>query len=97
LTYGIQLLGTASNSNIKILKRFQSKPLWSILNAHSYINSDRFHEDLQTNTVLSEIKRWNTKYLIKLENHSNALAVNLLDNSKTTDWKDTTYQLIWQT
>jgi hypothetical protein len=27
LTYGIQLLGTASNSNIKILKRFQSKPL----------------------------------------------------------------------
>jgi hypothetical protein len=32
------------------------------------------------NTVLSEIKMWTTKYVIKLENHTNALAVNLLDN-----------------
>jgi hypothetical protein len=36
------------------------------------------------NIVLSEIKKWNTKYLRKLENHTNALAVNLLDNSETT-------------
>jgi hypothetical protein len=36
------------------------------------------------NTVISEIKEWNTKYLRKLENHTNALAVNLLDNSKNT-------------
>jgi hypothetical protein len=36
------------------------------------------------NTVLSEIKKWNAKYLRKLENHINALAVNLLDNSETT-------------
>jgi hypothetical protein len=36
------------------------------------------------NAVLSEIKKWNTKYLRKLENHTNALAVNLLDNSETT-------------
>jgi hypothetical protein len=36
------------------------------------------------NTVLSEIKKWNTKYLRKLENHTNALAVNLLDNGETT-------------
>jgi hypothetical protein len=36
------------------------------------------------NTVLSEIKKWNTKYIRKLENHTNALAVNLLDNSETT-------------
>jgi hypothetical protein len=32
------------------------------------------------NTVLSEIKEWNTKCLRKLENHTNALALNLLDN-----------------
>jgi hypothetical protein len=31
-------------------------------------------------TVLSEIKKWNTKYFSKLENHTKALAVNLLDN-----------------
>jgi hypothetical protein len=42
------------------------------------------HEDLQMNTVLSEIKKWNTKYLKKLENYANVLAVNLLDNSETT-------------
>jgi hypothetical protein len=36
------------------------------------------------NTALSEIKKWITKYLRKLENHTNALAVNLVDNSKTT-------------
>jgi hypothetical protein len=36
------------------------------------------------NTVLGEIKKWNTKYLTKLENRTNALAVNLLDNSETT-------------
>jgi hypothetical protein len=36
------------------------------------------------NTVLSEIKKWDTQYLRKPENHTNALAVNLLDNSETT-------------
>jgi hypothetical protein len=66
-TYGIQLWGTASNSNIEILQRFQSKTLRSILNAPWYINNHRIHEDLQMNTVLSEIKKWNTKYLRKLE------------------------------
>jgi hypothetical protein len=35
------------------------------------------------NTVLSEMKKWNTKYLRKLENHTNALAVNLVDNIET--------------
>jgi hypothetical protein len=34
--------------------------------------------------VLSEIKKWNNKYFRKLENHTNAIAVNLLDNSGTT-------------
>jgi hypothetical protein len=37
--------------------------------------------------VLSEIKKWNTKYLRKLEDHTDALAVNLLDNSETTRMK----------
>jgi hypothetical protein len=48
------------------------------------MNNYRIHEDLPMNTVLSEIKKWNTKYLRKLENHTNAVAVNLLDNSETT-------------
>jgi hypothetical protein len=36
-TYGIQLWGTAFNSNIEILQFFQSKTLQSILNAPWYI------------------------------------------------------------
>jgi hypothetical protein len=35
------------------------------------------------NTVLSEIKKWNNRYLRESENHTNALAVNPLDNSET--------------
>jgi hypothetical protein len=29
-----------------------------------------------------QLKEWNTKYLRKLESHTNALAVNLPDNSE---------------
>jgi hypothetical protein len=56
LTYVIQLWGTASNSNIEILKRFQCKTLRSILNAPRYINNHKIHEDLQMNIVLDKIK-----------------------------------------
>jgi hypothetical protein len=38
-TYGIQLWGTASNSNIETLQRSQSKTLRTILNAPWYINT----------------------------------------------------------
>jgi hypothetical protein len=69
-------------TNIEILQRFQSKTLRSILNAPWYINNHRIYEDLQMNTVFSEIKKRSTKCLSKLENHTNALAVNLLDNSE---------------
>jgi hypothetical protein len=77
-------MGAGSNSNIKILHHFQSKTLRSILSVPCYINNLRIHKDLQMKTVLSEIKKWNTNYLRKLQNHTNAPAVNLLDNSETT-------------
>jgi hypothetical protein len=38
-TYGIQLWGTASNSNIEMLQRLQSKDHRSILNAPWYITT----------------------------------------------------------
>jgi hypothetical protein len=34
--------------------------------------------------VLSEIKVWNTKYIRELENHTNILTMNLLNNNETT-------------
>jgi hypothetical protein len=55
-TYGIQLWGTASNPNIEIIQRFQSKTLRTILNVPWYINNTKIHEDLQMKTVKNEIK-----------------------------------------
>jgi hypothetical protein len=82
--YGIQLWATATNSIIEILQCFQFKILRSILHAPWNIKNHRNHEDIEMNTVLSEIKKWNTKYVRKLENHTNAPTVNLLDNNETT-------------
>jgi hypothetical protein len=83
-TYAIQVWGAASNSNIDILQNFQSKPPPFHSECTLVHRQPLIHEDLQMNTVLNEIKKWNTKHLRKFEYHTNALAVNLLDNSETT-------------
>jgi hypothetical protein len=77
-------MGASHQFKNQNLQRFQSKARRSILNAPWYINNHRIHKDLKMNTMLSEIKKRNSKYLGKLENHINALAVNLLDNSNYT-------------
>ena len=45
-TYGIQLWGTASNSNIDILERFQSKVLRITTNAPRYVSNAMLRRDL---------------------------------------------------
>jgi hypothetical protein len=60
--------GDQSPNPTSILQRFKSKTLRSNLKAPWFINNHRIHEDPQMNTALSEIKKWNTKYLRKLEN-----------------------------
>jgi hypothetical protein len=45
-TYGIQLWGTTSNSNIEILERFQSKVLRLIVNAPWYVPNSVIRKDL---------------------------------------------------
>jgi hypothetical protein len=81
-TYGIQLWGSASTSNINIIQRFQSKFLRLILKAPWYIRNDVIHNDTKIPTVNDEVKRFSHKYIVKLEAHVNDLAVNLLDNSE---------------
>jgi hypothetical protein len=46
-TYGIQLWGTASTSNIEILERFQSKALSMIVDAPWYVPNTVIRRDLQ--------------------------------------------------
>lgn len=62
-TYGIQLWGTASNSNIEILQRYQSKTLRSIVTAPWYVRNDVIHHDLNISTVKEEISKFSKKYL----------------------------------
>jgi hypothetical protein len=56
-TYGIQLLGTASTSNIEILERSQSKALRIIVDTPWYVPNTVIRRDLQIPTVKAEIRR----------------------------------------
>jgi hypothetical protein len=53
MTYGIQLWGTASTSNIEILERFQSKVLRMIVDAPWYVPNSLTEG---TSAALSQIR-----------------------------------------
>jgi hypothetical protein len=74
-TYGIQLWGTASTSNIHILERFQSKALRIIVHAPWYMPNTVIWRDLQIPTVEEEICRYSPQYSA----HPNDLIVNLME------------------
>jgi hypothetical protein len=77
-TYGIQLWGTASTSNIEILERFQSKVLLSMVGAPRYVSNTVIRRALQTPSVRDEIRRYSSQYSARLSVHSNGLVVNLM-------------------
>ena len=79
--YGIQLWGTASNSNIEILQRFQSKTLRSLLNAPWYVTNETIHRDLKIPTVKDEIHKSRSRYNSRVNNHHNPLVTQLLDTT----------------
>jgi len=81
-TYGIPLWGTASNSNIEILQRFQSKVLRSIVNAPRYVPNTILHTDLQISTVKAQINNFSTEYREKLITHPNELIPTLLEEEE---------------
>lgn len=76
-TYGIQLWGTASNSNIEIIQRFQSKCLRAITCAPWFVPNEIIHRDLNIPTVKEEIQSFSAKYKGRLSSHPNKLAKNL--------------------
>jgi hypothetical protein len=80
-TYGLQLWGTTSDSNIEIFQRFQSKILRKLTQAPWFVSNKTLHSDLQIPFIKDEITRFSKKYVEKLDNHPNHLALNLLDNS----------------
>jgi hypothetical protein len=82
-TYDIPLWGTASNSNIEILQRYQNKVLRAIINAPLHISNKVLHADLKVPTIRQEITKFNVKYRDKITKYSNELASTLLEEEET--------------
>jgi len=57
-TYGAQLWGSASNCNIEILQRLQSKILWIITDAPCYVPNAVIIRDLQVLSVRQEVRNY---------------------------------------
>lgn len=83
-TYGIELWGSASNSNIEILERFQAKVLRSIVNAPWYVRNDRIRKDLDISSVKEMILSRSLKYNSRLMEHPNQLVPQLLNTNGQT-------------
>lgn len=80
-TYGIQLWGSASNSNIDILQRFQSKILRIISGVPWFVTNEVIHNNLSIPTLREEIRKSSSSYQRRLANHPNRLARDLLSSN----------------
>jgi hypothetical protein len=78
-SYGIQLWGTASTSNIEIPERFQSKALRMIVDAPRYVPNTVIRRNFQIPTVKEEIRRYSSQYSARLSAQPNGLIVNLTE------------------
>jgi hypothetical protein len=78
-TYGIQLWGTASTSNIDILERFQSKTLRLTVDAPWYVPNTLIRRDLEMPSVKEEIRHYCSHYSARLTAHPNDLLLTLLE------------------
>jgi hypothetical protein len=78
-TYGIQLWGTASTSDIEILERFQPKALRMIVDAPWYVSNTVIRRDLQMPTVKEEIRRYSSQYSARLGAYPNGQIENLIE------------------
>ncbi|GBP27303.1 RNA-directed DNA polymerase from mobile element jockey [Eumeta japonica] len=76
-TYGIQLWGTASHSNIEILERFQSKTMRAMFNIPPHISNKYINLDLSLRTVKEEIENYSKNYQTRLDQHINQLVTEL--------------------
>jgi hypothetical protein len=66
-TYGFELWGCASKSNITIIQRFLSKLLRATVNAPWYITNAMIHSDLGIPTVQDVIHKRSNKHRAKLQ------------------------------
>lgn len=79
-THGIQLWGTASTSNIEIIRRFQSKVLRAIVNAPWYVPNVIIQRDLAIPMVNDEIQKYSARYRDRIIAQPNILVEGLIDH-----------------
>jgi hypothetical protein len=78
-TYGQELWGCASESNVAIIQISQSKILRQIANAPWYVTNNTLHTDLQVLTIQESIRKKATAHHHVLVNHPNMLMNQLLE------------------
>ena len=77
-TYGVQLWGSASNSNLEIRERFESKVLRIITDGPWYVPNAVMKCDIQSLTVRQELRNYSVTYRQRLDDHPNSLEKSLL-------------------
>jgi uncharacterized protein YeeX (DUF496 family) len=84
-SYGIQLWGCTSDSNIQVIQRYQNKVLKCIVNTPWYVrNSD--HRDLGIETVIDIISKFANSHEKRLQDHISIEASRLLNVTNITRW-----------
>ena len=79
-SYGVQLWGCAKPTRLKLIQRFQSTLLRSIVNAPWYVSNELLHNDLHIPSITDEIQRAATRYNKTTHNHANDLIEHLYNN-----------------
>jgi uncharacterized protein YeeX (DUF496 family) len=83
-SYGIQLWGCASESNIQVIQRYQNEVLKCIVNAPWYVRSSDLHRDLGIETVTDIIAKFAKSNEKRLQDHINVEASRLLNVNNIT-------------
>ena len=83
-TYGVQLCGSASNSNIDILKGFHSRVLRVITDAPWYVPNTVITRDLKLSSVRQKVHNYSVTYRHRLHDHPNRVAKSLFQGPAPT-------------
>jgi hypothetical protein len=83
-SYGIQVWGCTSDSNIQVIQRYQNKVLKCIVNAPWHVGYSDLHRDLGLETVTDIIAKFAKSHEKRLQNHINIEKSRLLNVNSTT-------------
>jgi uncharacterized protein YeeX (DUF496 family) len=83
-SYGIQLWGCASDSNIEVIQRYQNKVLKCIVNTPWYFRDGYLHRDLGIETVTDIIAKLAKSHEKRLQDPINIEASRLLNVNNIT-------------